>query len=208
MGNSDTYFPFSAIFAVAGFVAAIFASVLGCCLASENAGHLEIAWTRPASRLAYAARLMLVDVGGILAIFAFTVLACIIHGVAWRHAMPFDADAWPTLGRFIMDAMAWFALVAGLTASVANRAGAIAGFSWVGALVIGIMGHFHIAPLIDVLVRLLNFINPIVYLSFTVDTGTTGPAVAFTGPVAAIGLTTMIVLGICAALWQWQRLEA
>ena len=44
--------PFSAILAAAGLVAAIFATGIGTVLACENHGHLEIAWTRPTSRVA------------------------------------------------------------------------------------------------------------------------------------------------------------
>jgi len=203
-------FPFSIVLAIAGFVAAIFGTVAGTCLAAENCNHLEIAWTRPASRIAYAARIMAVDIGGIFAAFAYCVILslAVIYACGWQHHMTLDPGMGATLLRFVLYALAWFGLIAALTASVRGRAGAIAGFSWVaGAILIALLDIDLPRP-VHALLTGLNYLNPMIYGSFSSGAEAARHVMQLTVPTATIGLSAIAVLGIAAALAQWQRLEA
>ena len=204
----NTPFPWADLFGVAGFVAAILATILGTCLAAENCGHLEIAWTRPVSRASYAARLMAVDVVGIVAMFALVVVAGLVHAAIWHHHMVVDATTGPALLRFILDALAWYALIAALTASVKGRsAGAIAGFSWLGAGIIAVLAEVNLPGALQLLVKALNYFNPLVYLTFSSGT-TAHTMIQLSAQLSTIALCCIIALGLWAALGQWRRLEA
>lgn len=209
VSNSD-HAPFSMLFAIAGFVAAIFATVLGTSLACENSGHLEVAWTRPASRVGYALRLMLVDAGGIWAMWVFTVLLClaVIYVKGWQHYMSSDATEWLVLSRFLLYPLAWYGLVVGLSASVRGKGGAIAGFSWLGAAVLVALLSVNLPPAIHDVLVFLNYFNPILYGSYSSGADTARHIMMLAPIVSIIGLTGITILGVVAALVQWRRLEA
>jgi hypothetical protein len=151
---------------------------------------------------------MAVDAAGILAMFGLAVLAGLIHGAIWRHQMIADASTVPALGRFVLAAFAWFALIAALTASVRGRAaGAIAGFSWVAAGVIAALADVDLPWALHVLVQALNFLNPLMYLTFSGDV-TARSVTQLSIAISTIALCSIIALGVAAALEQWRRLEA
>jgi hypothetical protein len=206
--DADHGVPFAVLLAVASFMAAVFATVVGTCLAAENCGHLEIAWTRPASRVAYAARLMAVDVAGIVAIFAFT-FACsvaLIYAKGWQGYVFNGEDVTPFLGRFAAYPLAWFGLVAALTASVRARAGAIAGFSWAAAILLIILLTLDsLPPAIHTVLAVVNYLNPLYYGSYA-ENG--GHFIGVPNPLAITGLLGIAIVGSSVALAQWRRLEA
>ena len=208
--DAGSKFPFSALLAIAGFVAAIFGTVLGTCLAAENCGHLEIAWTRPASRLSYAARLMAVDAAGILSFFAFFLLVEIvwIYACGWQQRVDLDARTWSVLVRFVLYDFAWFGLIAALTASVRAKAGAIAGFSWVGAFALVVLLSFDLPPGLHAVVQALNYLNPMMYSSYSAGAEASRHVMQISVPISIIGLSGITVAAIAAALAQWRRLEA
>jgi hypothetical protein len=208
INDADHGVPFVVLLAVASFVAAIFASVVGTCLAAENCGHLEIAWTRPASRVAYAARLMAVDVAGIAAIFTFTFAFSLglIYAKGWQGYIYTGEDVMPFLGRFAAYPLAWFGLVAALTASVRARAGAIAGFSWAAAgFLIVLLTLKNLPPTIHAVLEFLNYLNPLFYGSYA-ESGR--HFIGVPNPLAIAGLLGIAIVGSGAALAQWRRLEA
>ncbi|MBV8597150.1 MAG: hypothetical protein JOZ50_13000 [Candidatus Eremiobacteraeota bacterium] len=203
-------FPISALLAFAGLVAAIFATGIGCGLACENNGHLEIAWTRPASRVGYAARLMAVDIAGILAIFAFTVLLClgVIYAVGLQHYLALDPKVGAVLARFLVYPLAWYGIVCGLTASVRGRAGAIAGFSWLGAAILLALLDLKMPPVLHAIVKTLNYVNPLLYGNFASGDEASRHIVQIGLPISIAALGAIAVVGIAAALTQWRALEA
>ncbi len=208
ISDTDHGVPFVVLIAVASFVAAIFATVVGTCLAAENCGHLEVAWTRPASRVAYAARLMAVDVVGIAAIFIFTIAfsLALIYVKGWQGYIYKGEDVMPFLGRFAAYPLAWFGLVVALTASVRARAGAIAGFSWAaGVLLIILLTLNNLPPAIHAVLEVLNHLNPLFYGSYAENNG---HFMGVPNPLAIAGLLGIAVVGIAASLAQWRRLEA
>jgi hypothetical protein len=208
--DAGSKFPFSALLAIGGFVAAIFGTVLGTCLAAENCGHLEVAWTRPASRLSYAARLMLVDAAGILSFFAFFVLVEVawVYACGWQQRIDVDARIAPVLARFVLYDFAWFATIAALTASVRAKAGAIAGFSWVVAFILIVLPSLGLPPVLSAIVQGLDYLNPMMYGSYSMGAEASRHIMQLSVPLSMLGLSAITVLGISAALAQWRRLEA
>jgi len=203
--------PFSLLLALASFVAAIFGTMVGTFLAAENCGHLEVAWTRPVSRLSYAARLMLVDVAAILGVLAFTVLVglALVYGRGWQSYMYMDPQFWPVAATEIAFPLAWFGLVAGLTASVRTKAGAIAGSAWVASMFLLILLSFDLPPIIHGLLAAINYVNPLFYGSYSSSGSEPARHLLNMTPAFAIGgLVGIATLGIAAALAQWRRLEA
>lgn len=202
--------PLSVFAALAGFAAAIFATIVGCCLAAENSGHLEIAWTRPASRISYAARVMLVDVGGILAAFTFALvaLALFVAAKGWWQFIYVDHAFWTALAHFVLYPLSWFGLVAALTASMKNGAGLVAGLSWPVASVMAALLAFDLPPALAAVVRFIDYLNPVVYGSYSATSKAGGNVEMLLPGAGMLGLVAVAVIGVVAALVQWQRLEA
>lgn len=211
-GDSDKL-PVEVLLAIAGFIAAIFGMVLGCVFASENNGHLEIAWTRPASRLAYGLRSILVDWIGMLAMFAFVcaVGALLITSHSWWSHVTTDAETVAIGARMLAFPFAWFGLVAALTASLRGAAGLVAGLSWPVASVLVALEKLHAHSVLTALVTMINYVNPLIYVSFTDTESRTASTVhtLVSGQVAGLsGLLVIALAGVAVALVQWRRLEA
>lgn len=206
--------PFEALPALAAFGAAIFAMILGCCLAYENCGHLEIAWTRPASRIGYATRIMLVDAAGILLAFAFTLLVCAAFVSAkgwWHYFYSGQGLAW-TIPGFVVYPFAWYGLIAAVTASVRGGAGLLVGLTWIVASVLVVLRTLKLPPTIHAVVGVVNYFNPMAYGSVSESASHSATAaqnvfMASSG-MALAGLAGIAILGVLAALVQWRRLEA
>lgn len=201
--------PLSLLFAIAGITATIFAGILGTSLSSENSGHLELAWTKPASRDRYALTVMTVDIAAVFAAFALAlaIIALVIYlAGGWNYVVT-DTQAWQNLARFIALPFAWFALMQALTASLRERGGLVAGLSWVGALVLLGLGAAQLTPLWSALIKFINFFNPIAYAYY--GTGTDQPPYPFSGwELDLASLLAIGIIGIVVALTQWRRLEA
>ncbi len=202
-------FPFAVLFAIAAVAAAIFATILGCFLATENNGHLEIAWTRPASRTQYALAAVVADVIGILAAFAFVVLveAVLFSLKGWWHFAYMDPSFYPTLGRFLLYPLAWYGLVAGITASM-RGGGLAAGLAWPAASILIVLSSLNLPPAIHTILGLLDYLNPMMYGTYAAGNEAARHVMMMSPADATLGLVGITVLGLCAALVQWRRLEA
>ncbi|MDQ6824470.1 MAG: hypothetical protein M3007_03280, partial [Candidatus Eremiobacteraeota bacterium] len=164
-GLDQNQIPLSLLFAIAAVIATIFAGAYGGSLASENSGHLEVAWTKPVSRSRYALTTIGVDLLAAWAAFGITFAAAIAviaigRMLGWVYV---DGDAWPNLVRFLLLPVAFTGLWQALTASLKTHAGNVIGFSVVACV---ILLSLAVAPLPRIwhgLVDILNFINPMVY---------------------------------------------
>lgn len=211
-GGSDKA-PIEILFAIAGFAAAIFGMVIGCALASENAGHLEVAWTRPASRVGYALRVTLVDAIGIITMFAFVLAlsAALITIKGWWPDIHTDAASVPLAARLFAFPFAWYGLVAALTASLRGGAGLVAGLSWPVASIAIVLEKLHPQSILGKILTVVNAINPLLYVSFSDTESTASSAIRalVSGQVAAVAaLACIAVFGVAVSLIQWRRLEA
>jgi hypothetical protein len=204
--------PYEVLFGIAGFVSAIFALILGTFLAGEN-NHLEIAWTRPASRVGYALRGIAVDCVGILAAFLFTlvIIATFVTLEAWWPNLHADRALAVTAIRYVMYPFAWYGLILAVTASLRGGAGIVVGLTWVAAAVLAALLTIPLPPAIHATLTFIDYLNPMLYGSWSDST----PAQAAmhllgqTHPLIAIAaLVGIAVVGTGASLWQWRRLEA
>jgi hypothetical protein len=211
-GDSDKL-PIEILFAIAGFIAAIFGMVLGCVFAAENSGHLEIAWTRPASRIAYGLGMVLVDWVGMLAMFAFVcaIGASLITVHSWWSHVTTDSATAAIGARMLAFPFAWFGLVAALTASLRGGSGLVAGLSWPVASVSVALEKFHAHSFLTTVLTVINYVNPLIYVSFTDTESRSASSVQalVSGQIAGLGGLLLIALaGVAVALVQWRRLEA
>lgn len=201
--------PFVFFLIIAGIIASILATILGTSLAAENCDHLEIAWTLPASRIAYAARVLWVDVLAIAALFAFIVLAglAVIYAHGFGRYLVFDPDFGAEVLRYAAYPLAWFGVAQALTASMSAKAPAYAGLAWPVAFVLLILYELPLTAPLHMILRTINLVNPLVYAS--VASGSVTPELlTLHAAVAAEALAGLAILGIALALAQWQRLQA
>lgn len=157
--------PLSLLFAIAAVIATIFAGAYGGSLACENSGHLEVAWTKPASRSRYALMTIAVDLLAAWAAFGLALAAAIAvlaigKMLGWVYV---DGDAWPNLARFLLLPIAFTDLWQALTASMRSHAGNVIGFSVVGCVILLSLSMAPLPAFWHGLVDFLNFFNPMVY---------------------------------------------
>jgi hypothetical protein len=205
--------PYEVLFGIAGFVSAIFALILGAFLATENSGHLEIAWTRPASRVGYALRGIAVDCIGILAAFLFTlvIIAAFVTLEGWWPYLHADKALAVTAVRYVMYPFAWYGLILAVTASLRGGYGIVIGLTWVVASVLAALVTLHLPPAIHATVTFINYVNPMEYGSWSDSTSAQAVMHLLGQRYALIGIAGLVgiaVVGTGASLWQWRGLEA
>jgi hypothetical protein len=201
------------LFGIALFPAAIMATVLGSGLAQEN-DHLEVAWTRPRSRTAYATTVMAVDAAGIVLAqligFAIVIAAISLFGKSVRIVSAPD-DALNAL-RCVLFPLAWYAIIVALSASLrGQRAGIIQGLIWPVALGLTVLGFAPLPEIWHRIVAGINFINPITYIAYH-DSGSNVQIMSGSGltnvTLAVSMLALLVVASWFAATFQWRRLQA
>jgi hypothetical protein len=206
--------PLEVLFGIAGFIAAIFSMVIGCALSCENNGHLEIAWTRPASRIAYAMRTVLVDWISILAVFALVLglSAAVVSIEGWWPHLHAEPSTVAISARLFAFPYAWYGLVSALTASMRGGAGLVSGLSWpVASVSIILQKLLQDHSIFGKVFAVINVVNPLLYTSFSDTESAAGSAInaLVSGQGAAIAALACIALGgVAISLLQWRRLEA
>jgi ABC-type transport system involved in multi-copper enzyme maturation permease subunit len=140
-----------------------FATVLGLNLASENDGHLELAWTKPVSRDGYALGVFAVDIGAMAACLLFTVLcvAIVVDVYAGGQAISLGS------GDHLLGALALcgfplcvYAWITALSASVKRNRGSIAGMFWPLMIAVAALHFVPFAPM-HAVANALYYINPL-----------------------------------------------
>lgn len=191
------------------------ATLLGCALAKENEGHLEIAWTKPISRESYAMSAMLVDV---MAIVMTTLASAGIYAAAmllfFKPIFSTGPDMWPQIGIAFLEPIAWYALLTAFSASLKRGMGMVIGFGWFAGMVIpSIAAALARSPeglgqAFFTIFRGLSYIDPLAYtLQVNGQTvGSHGLLPALGGAVVAQGLLALGYLTM--AVLQWRRVEA
>jgi hypothetical protein len=198
-----------AALAVASLVGAILATCLGCTLSQEN-DHLELAATKPTSRVRYATTVMAIDMAAILlsvlVAFVFIVIHYAIgHGIYHFNAGP---DAVGNMFRFLLFPLAWYALIAAFSAGLRSKAGIVQGLIWPVAIVLVALREAPFQPIWHNLFVAINSVNPLILVSYhdrgdVVIVGTT-----LNVTIAAVTLAALVVVGWFAATVQWRRVEA
>lgn len=208
--SGDENISINVLLIIAACVAALIASILGLTLSRENDGHLELAWTKPASRERYALVAMAVDAGAVLVAGGMMLIAimaafAIEGGLAYIHTV---ASTPVTLLFSIVFPLSLYAMIVAATASL-RRGAAILAIFWPVALILPTLSSVTWMNL-GAIVRVIDGINPIAYLyAFNSDP----PSSAFLPipPVEAYEITALVVIAalcVAASVAQWRRLEA
>jgi len=207
--NVDHSMQFSlvVVWAFAGVVASIFASLLGCSLARENDGHLAVAWTKPFSRATHALAMMAVDLGAVAFVFALTCAVVFIYlaVIGVIRDIVVAPDTWVQLLRYLIAPAAFYGLLQALTSTLGRQAGAVIGFTWVGLIGLIILSILNLPAPYRAIVDFLNYANPLVYIAFDVDKH--GAVITY-GTAGAAALALIAVIGGATAIYRWQRSEA
>ena len=204
----DVKISLDVVWACASIAASVFASILGCTLASENDGHLPVAWTKPFSRVTHALAKFAIDLGAVAAIFAFTCgIVFVYNGVTGLSADLFvPADVGEQLARFIIAPFAFFGLMQALTSTLSRQAGMVVGFTWVGLVAIIVLSIVRLPAPFHAIVGFLDYANPLAYIAFAVDDN--GTVITYGLSAAALTLALIATIGGAAAIYRWQRSEA
>lgn len=212
--SSDNSISLGALFGAAAGFGLLFATLVGGPLAKENDGHLELAWTTPLSREAYALRAMAVDAAGILASVVLTVVVFVaVMALFQRPYLTLDRLGLIRIAISLAAPVAWYAVLTALSASLKRGLGLVVGFAWPAALLLPPLSLLHgnglsvVWQTISGSARVLDTFNPLVYMEWF---DPLAPLTLFRrGP--GIDLATLVVLiaiFTAASLVQWRRLEA
>ncbi|MGC1380926.1 MAG: hypothetical protein WA814_07870 [Candidatus Baltobacteraceae bacterium] len=199
---------------LADVVALIVATILAAPLAREIDGHLEIALTKPVSRLRYAVGAIVADVTGILAASVLTIVTFYIVQLLFESArLDFSGINLRAIAMGVAWPLAWYALICAATTWLHRSYGAVLGFAWPVALLIGALTLVHPSNTVALFVHdvawVLSRLNPMSYVAFAEPTGP-GTAI-YAGSGFGLRLTMQVVLFLvysALAIWKWQRVEA
>jgi hypothetical protein len=150
---------------VAMFLAMIYATSAGLSLNKEGQ-TLALSWTKPVPRPLVALRIIAVDAVAVAAAYAFAWLMIVVVIAGIGGSMVGSADLTALIALSLGVAIMWYALIAALTSAMPANTGVVVGFLWPVALILSSL-HLDINPTIDLVLRLLNVINPLAYLNST-----------------------------------------
>lgn len=200
----------------AAFVAFIVATVLGAPFAREGDGHLEIALTKPASRLRYSIEALAVDALGVVAAFFMTIVfAVAIHALFELPHIVFTSSDALAIVVAILAPIAWYAMLAAATASLRRAYGAVIGFAWpVAGVVLG-LGYARpdgnaVLTVVHDIAWVLDLFNPLAHINLHNRGMQFGsPPVFGTGYASQIAVLAGLILLYCIlSIVQWRRIEA
>lgn len=209
--SNDMKIPLYVLLIIASCAAAIVATLLGLALSRENDGHLELAWTKPASRESYALASVAVDSLGILGVMLATlvtiVLVLAIYGGASYITV---SDSLTSLLFGMLFALSFYGIVLAATSSM-RRGGLVLSLLWPAALILPGLVRVEWMNL-GTIARALNTINPVAYLyAFLSSSQATNMFTLLPNGGATIQVLAVLVLfiaGVALSLAQWRRLEA
>lgn len=205
--------PLGLLLGFAGYVAIVVATVFASSLNKENDG-LDYVFVKPIRREIIAMRYAATDAVGILAMFAFTIVAELVS-LAIAHLfgrIVIDAHAFWVGALGLGVAFMWYGILQAITATYRGKGGTIVAFSWGFFILLTSAGYFtFLGPLFLGLVHVLNFVNPIAYFSQLVSHGGDYKA----NSVLGLGLEARVLVvwaialvGTTIAANVWKRVEA
>ena len=200
--------------ALADVVALIVATILAAPLAREIDGHLEIALTRPCSRVRYALEVIGADAVGILAASVMTIAAFYLVQLLFESArLDFSGINARAIAMGVTLPLAWYALLCAATTWLNRSYGAVLGFAWPVTILIGALTLIPPGNVVALFVHdvawVLSRLNPLTYVSFASpnDNGT----LDYTGAHFALRLSIEVLMFVvygAIAILKWQRVEA
>jgi hypothetical protein len=200
--------------ALADVVALIVATILAAPFAREIDGHLEIALTKPKPRWAYALGVIGVDAVGILAASFLTVVAFYICQLLFETPLlDFSGINIRAILIGIAMPLAWYALLCAATTWFSRGYGAVLGFAWPVAILVGVLATIQpnnvVALFVHDVAWVIARLNPLTYVSFASPTGSGAAASAGANFGLRLGVEVLLfVVYGSLAVWRWQRVEA
>jgi hypothetical protein len=205
--------PLGALFAIAGYCAAIFATVISTSLNKER-DALDFPFTRPEPRTRIALSYFAVDLAGVFVAFLFSLVVIGLMPLALAGLLgriTADGNDWLIGALGLGISIMWFGIIQAITAPYRGGGGWIAGVSWgfFGILLL-LPGATLFGPVVHTIVMVLNLANPLAYYSSI--TGSEHEvkveALINLGLGARSAITWAIGIATCAvAVFSWKRLE-
>jgi hypothetical protein len=200
--------------ALADVVALIVATILAAPFAREIDGHLEVALTKPISRVRYALGVIGVDAVGILIASLMTVVAFYLCQLLFETpSLDFSGINARAIAMGIAVPLAWYALLCMATTLFKRSYGAVLGFAWPVAILVGVLAALEPSNAVALFVHdvawAISRLDPLSYVSFAGVTGQGG--VHYAGADFGLRISIvwlMFVVYGALAVWQWQRVEA
>ncbi|HZV77270.1 MAG TPA: hypothetical protein VFF63_05915 [Candidatus Babeliales bacterium] len=200
--------------ALADVVALIVATILAAPLAREVDGHLEIALTKPCSRVRYALGAIGVDAAGIIAASLLTVIAFYLCQLLFESpSLDFSGVNSRAIAMGIAVPVAWYAMLCAATTWLRRGYVAVLGFAWPAALLLGLLTLIPPGNVVALFVHdiawVLSRLDPLTYVSVATpnNNGSMSYADSNFPQRFAMQLVFIVVYG-ALAVWQWQRVEA
>ena len=213
--SRDEGIPLPALFALAGFIAAIFIAIFGRSLSEENEMHQPVVWTKPFSRARIAMAYAGISALGMLAAFALT-LVLVVAFIATFRAVGF-IDVTPDSGiqllRFLAFPLSYYAILVAATASLGKAGRGVFGWVLVASILFPILESADFGRPWNQIFAAVNVINPLTYFGDLQSKGSsTGwHAVQAVAPAVSVDLAALSLLcsvGLALGVWQWRRLES
>jgi hypothetical protein len=182
--------------------------------AREIDGHLELALTKPISRVRYAIGNIGVDAVGIVAASLMTVVAFYICQLLFETPrLDFSGINARAVVMGVALPLAWYALLCAATTWLRRSYGAVVGFAWPVAILLGVLAALEPSNAVALFVHdvawTLSRLDPLTYVSFA--SPHTHGGFSYSGSNFGLRLAivwTMFVVYGALAIWQWQRVEA
>jgi hypothetical protein len=199
---------------LADIVALIVATILAAPLAREIDGHLEITLTKPISRVRFALGIIGADVAGIIAASILTVLAFYICQLLFESPrLDFSGINARAIAMGLACPLAWYAMLCAATTWLHRSYGAVLGFAWPVAILVGVLSIISTNNVVALFVHdvawTLSRLDPLSYVSFAEPDG--HGLLTYSGSNFALRLSIQLFLFVAygaLAIWKWQRVEA
>ncbi len=199
---------------LADIVAVIVATILAAPFAREADGHLEIALTKPISRVRFALGTIGADVAGIVAASLITVLAFYLCQLLFESPrVDFSGINARAVAMGIAAPLAWYAMLCAATTWLHRSYGAVLGFAWPVVILIAVLSIIHPSNVVALFIHdvawVLAHLIPFSYVSYaSPDSHNT---VTYQGGDFTRRLSIEVLLFAvysALAIWKWQRVEA
>lgn len=205
----------TALFSGSVLMGLLVATLLAGPLAKENEGHLELAWTKPVSREAYASASIAVDIATIVLSQIACIAVALICIFMWAiPALVLGSGGAALIAISLLVPIAWYACLTAFSASLKRGPGMVIGLGWFAALIIPSMMaatdkiDAPLARILHFIFKGLAYIDPIVYFpSFSNHSAVHGNLAATLGE-SLLLVTVLAVVYIALAVLQWRRVEA
>jgi hypothetical protein len=203
--------PIGLVFGVASYLAMGFATILGSSLNKEN-GRGGFAFTKPISRQRLALTYLAIDLAGIGATFAFSVLLGLasfaILGILGKVVL--EPGAAMIAGVGLGAAVMWYGLLQAATAMRVSGGGLTVGLSWVFFFLgLPFYAITFLGPVFHGLIAVLDFFNPLAYFAVSSrnDVVAVSSILGFSDTASFAITWGLAIAAFAVAMYGWKRVE-